>query len=179
MFGLLDDDMTRNDMERRMQRVHQVYQLLAQGMGRRTDLSRSSAATDKNTSTTGNEGKENFELSLDVSGFSPEELTVRTEGRRLIVSGKYDKKKETENGDYFNEYKEWKRKAELPQDVSPQDIVCSLSKDDQLHFLAPRLALPAAEKRSIPITQSPGDGQLSPPEIQSSNPEGEKGLGSS
>ncbi|XP_069611853.1 heat shock protein 30C-like [Ranitomeya imitator] len=179
MFGLLDDDMTRNDMERRMQRVHQVYQLLAQGMGRRADLSRSSAATDKNTSTTGNEGKENFELSLDVSGFSPEELTVRTEGRRLIVSGKYDKKKETENGDYFNEYKEWKRKAELPQDVSSQDIVCSLSKDDQLHFLAPRLALPAADKRSIAITQSPLDGQLSPPEIQSSNPEGEKGLGSS
>ncbi|XP_069608513.1 heat shock protein 30C-like [Ranitomeya imitator] len=174
MFGLLDDDMTR-----RMQRVHQVYQLLAQGMGRTADLSRSSAATDKNTSTTGNEGKENFELSLDVSGFSPEELTVRTEGRRLIVSGKYDKKKETENGGYFHEYKEWKREAELPQDVSPEDVVCSLSKDGQLHFLAPRLALPAAEERSIPITQSPGDGQLSPPEIQSSNLEGEKGLGSS
>ncbi|XP_073444169.1 heat shock protein 30C-like [Dendrobates tinctorius] len=179
LFDLLDDDMMRKDMERRMQRVHQARQLLAHGMGRRADLSRSSAATDKNTSTTSNKGKENFELTLDVSGFSPEEITVKTEGRRLIVSGKHDKKMETENGGYFHEYKEWKREAELPQDVSPEDIVCSLSKDGQLHFLAPRLALPAAVERSIPITQSPGDGQLSPPEIQSSNPEGEEGLSSS
>ncbi|XP_077113715.1 heat shock protein 30C-like [Ranitomeya variabilis] len=179
LFGLLGDDMTWTDMERRLQRAHQVHQLLAQGRGRTADLSRSSAATDKNTSTTGNEGKESFELTLDVSGFSPEELTVRTEGRRLIVSGKYDKRKETENGGYFQEYKEWRREAELPQDVSPEDVVCSLAKDGRLHFLAPRLALPAAEERSIPITQSPGDGPLSPPEIRSSNPEGEKGLGSS
>ncbi|KAM4030974.1 heat shock protein 30C-like [Anomaloglossus baeobatrachus] len=195
MFGLLDEDMMTKNMERRMQSVHQAYQLLAQGMDRRDNLSRSSAATDKNTSTTGKEGKEIFELTLDIRGFSPEELTEKTEGRRLIVSGKNDTKKEMGNGGYFHEYKEWKREAELPQDVNPEDVVCSLSKDGQLRFLAPRLVLPAGEKRLIPITQvpgdgqlspgdgqlspgdeqlSPGDGQLRPPEIQSSNPEERK-----
>ncbi|XP_040292239.1 heat shock protein 30C-like [Bufo bufo] len=181
MLGLLEDDMMgmRKDMERRRQRVNQADQLLAQDMERRADLTRSSAAADRNASTTGKEGKENFELTLDVSGFSPEELTVKTEGRRLIVSGKHDKKKEAENGDYFHEYREWRREAELPQDVHPEDILCSMSKDGQLHFQAPRLALPAAEERTIPITQSPGDGEENPLEIQTSDPEGENGLNSS
>ncbi|XP_040294439.1 heat shock protein 30C-like [Bufo bufo] len=180
MFGLLEDDMMgmRKDMERRRQRVNQAYQLLAQDMERRADLTRSSAAADRNPSTTGKEEKENFELTLDVSGFSPEELTVKTEGRRLIVSGKHDKKKEAENGGYFHEYREWRREAELPQDVHPEDILCSMSKDGQLHFQAPRLALPAAEERTIPITQSPGDGEENPLEIQTSDPEGENGLNS-
>ncbi|XP_044153455.1 heat shock protein 30C-like [Bufo gargarizans] len=181
MFGLLEDDMMgmRKDMERRRQRVNQAYQLLAQDMERRADLTRSSAAADRNSSTTGKEGKKNFELTLDVSGFSPEELTVKTEGRRLIVSGKHDEKKEAENGGYFHEYREWRREAELPQDVHPEDILCSLSKDGQLHFQAPRLALPAAEERTNPITQSPGDGEENPLEIQTSDPEGENGLNSS
>ncbi|KAM4031350.1 heat shock protein 30C-like [Anomaloglossus baeobatrachus] len=173
MFGLLDEDMMTKDMERRMQRAHQAYQLLAQDMDRRDNLSRSSATTDKNISTTGKEGKENFELTLDISGFSPEELKVKTEGRRLIVSGKHDKKKEMENGGYFHEYKEWKREAELPQDVNPEDVVCSMSKDGQLRFLAPRLVLPAGEKRLIPITQVPGDGQLSPGDGQLSPGDGQ------
>ncbi|XP_040291665.1 heat shock protein 30C-like [Bufo bufo] len=181
IFGLLEDDMMgmRKDMERRRQRVNQADQRLAQDMERRTDLTRRSAAAGRNPSTTGKEGKENFELTLDVSGFSPEELTVKTEGRRLIVSGKHDKKKEAENGGYFHEYREWRREAELPQDVHPEDILCSLTKDGQLHFQAPRLALPAAEERTIPITQSPGDGEENPLEIQTSDPEGENRLNSS
>ncbi|XP_044153968.1 heat shock protein 30C-like [Bufo gargarizans] len=181
MFGLLEDDMMgmRKDMERRRQRVNQAYQLLAQDMERRADLTRSSAAADRNSSTTGKEGKKNFELTLDVSGFSPEELTVKTEGRRLIVSGKHDKKKEAENGGYFHEYREWRREAEIPQDVHPEDILCSLSKDGQLHFQAPRLALLGAEERNSPITQSPGDGEETPLEIQTSDPKRENGLNSS
>lgn len=183
MFGLLEDNMLsmRSDIERRMQRVNQVYQLLAQDMERRADLKRNSAVTASNDSTTGKEGKKNFELTLDVSGFSPEELTVKTEGRRLIVSGKHDKKQETENGGYFHEYKEWKRETQLPEDVNPEEILCSLSDDGQLHFQAARLALPAAKERPIPInvSQNPKDEQENHLENQNSDLEGEKRLNSS
>ncbi|KAG8565041.1 hypothetical protein GDO81_012685 [Engystomops pustulosus] len=183
LFGRLEDDMTsmRKDMERTMQRVHQVDHLLAQDMERRAHPTTSSGDTDTKASTARKEAKENFQLTLDVRGFTPEELTVKTEGRRLIVSGKHDKRKEAENGGYFHEYREWRREAELPQDVSPEDILCSLSQDGQLRFQAPRLALPPAEETPIPInvTQSPGGGQQNPLETQNCNPEGGGGLDSS
>ncbi|KAM3921271.1 heat shock protein 30C-like [Leptodactylus fuscus] len=183
MFGLLEGDMTSmwRDMERRRQRANQAYHLLAQDMERRLHLNSRSGDTDRKASTSGEEGKENFQLTLDVSGFSPEELTVRRQGRRLIVSGKHEKKKETENGVSFHESREWRSEAELPQDVSPEDLLCSLSKDGQLCFQAPRLALPASEERAIPInvTPSPANGEQNPPETPTSDPEGQTGLSSS
>ncbi|XP_066442456.1 heat shock protein 30C-like [Eleutherodactylus coqui] len=176
MADLLEDDMMHmmKSLERRMNCVNQ---LLARDMEQRDHLNRSSVDSDRNTSTTDKEGKDNFDLTLEVKGFTPEELTVKTEGRRLIVSEKHDKKS-SENGGYFHEYREWRREAELPQDVNPEDILCSLSKDGQLRLQAPRLVLPAAEERpiSINVTQSPEDGQQ---KIQSKNPEGEKELNSS
>ncbi|KAG9473618.1 hypothetical protein GDO78_004100 [Eleutherodactylus coqui] len=180
MADLLEDDMIHmmKSLERRMNCVNQ---LLARDMEQRDHLNRSSVDSDGNTSTTDKEGKDNFDLTLEVRGFTPEELTVKTEGRRLIVSGKHDNKKASENGGYFHEYREWRREAELPQDVNPEDILCSLSKDGQLRFQAPRLALPAAEERpiSINVIQNPEDGQQNHLEIQSNNPEGEKELNSS
>ncbi|XP_077312261.1 heat shock protein 30C-like [Lithobates pipiens] len=169
----LEDDMrsVSSDMERRMQHLHQAYHLLANDLdmrrGRGAQSGHPTAPQDKSP-TEGKDGKENFELSLDVSPFSPEELTVRTEGRRLIVVGKSDKKREAENGGFFQEYREWRREAELPEDVNPEDVLCSMSKDGRLHFRAPRLALPAAQGRDITITmeQSPGEGQESNPENQ-------------
>ncbi|KAG8434171.1 hypothetical protein GDO86_012518 [Hymenochirus boettgeri] len=70
-------------------------------------------------------GRRNFQFTLDVGHFSPDELTVKTQGRRLIVMGKHDKKRDTEDGSYFHEYREWKREAELPEDVNPEQVVCS------------------------------------------------------
>ncbi|XP_069804064.1 heat shock protein 30C-like [Dendropsophus ebraccatus] len=173
LFGQLEDDMRnmRNDLERRMQRVNQAYQLLDMDMRRAAQSQRP-----EGDSSVKKDGKENYELTLDVSGFSPEELTVKTEGRRLIVSGKHDKKKEDEHGSYFHEYREWKREAELPEDVNPEDVLCSLSKDGRLHFEAPRRALPPAPERPIPITvtKDPVEDQQKPPKIKSSQPNGEQ-----
>ncbi|XP_069803935.1 heat shock protein 30C-like [Dendropsophus ebraccatus] len=173
LFGQLEDDMRnmRNDLERRMQRVNQAYQLLDMDMRRAAQSQRP-----EGESTSGwKEGKESYELSLNVSDFSPEELAVKTEGRRLIVSGKRDKK-EDEHGGYFHEYREWRREAQLPEDVNPEDVLCSLSNDGQLHFKAPRRALPPAPERPIPIAV---EGQQSPPEIQKSQPNAEQKEGTS
>ncbi|XP_071969397.1 heat shock protein 30D-like [Engystomops pustulosus] len=183
IFGQLEDDMMnmRNDLERRMQQVNQAYQLLDMGMRRRGSQRRS--PTKGESPSMRKEGKDNYELTLDVSGFSPEELTVKTEGRRLIVSGKHDKKKKDECGGHFHEYREWRREAELPDNVNPEDVLCSLSSDGRLHFQAPRRSLPPAQERPIPITvtQNPVEGQQNLSEIQNSQPIGEqeKGPGSS
>lgn len=164
----LEDDMlsVSSDMERRMQRLQQAYRLLSNDSDMMRGKSEHPATPRDKSPAEGKDGKQNFELSLDVRPFSPEELTVKTEGRRLIVAGKSDKKRETENGGFFQEYREWRREAELPQDINPEDVLCSMSKDGRLHFWAPRLALPAAKERVILITpeQSPGEGQGPHPE---------------
>ncbi|XP_063797989.1 heat shock protein 30C-like [Pseudophryne corroboree] len=182
IYSQLEDDMLslRKEMERRAQRVSQACQLLAQDMNvRRAAQSTHSAGTEITSPRTGKEGKGNFELTLDVRPFSPEELTVTTEGRRLIVTGKLDKKQESETDGYFHEYREWRREAELPEDVSPKAVLCSLSKDGQLHFQAPHLAVQATEGRPVPITvtQTPGEGQDVPPVTQSSQGMGDSDTG--
>ncbi|KAM5181886.1 heat shock protein 30C-like [Mantella aurantiaca] len=176
----IEDDIlsASSDMERRMQRLHQAYRLLANDpdMTRRAAQSGHPANPQDKSPAESKDGKGNFELSLDVSPFSPEEVTVRAEGRRLIVAGKYDKKREMENGGFFQEYREWRREAELPEEVNPEDVLCSMSKDRRLHLWAPHLALPAAKERSIPITmeQSPGEDQGS--NLESQNHRGQQEL---
>ncbi|CAH2223458.1 Hypothetical predicted protein [Pelobates cultripes] len=189
IFGQLEDDMLsmRNEMERRMQRVNQAYQLLSQDMNMTRRLAQSRQTGDKKSEQdspkTDKEGKEHFELSLNVSPFSPDELTVKTEGRRLIVMGKHDQKRDTENGSYFHEYREWKREVELPEDVNPEEVLCSLSEEGQLLLQAPRLALPAAKERPIAITmnRAPVNGEGIPPVPQNSSVSGdpENGLNAS
>ncbi|XP_068092123.1 heat shock protein 30C-like [Hyperolius riggenbachi] len=158
LFQELQEDMRRSHMERRMQHLSQAFQLMANDMDRRRRAAQSGRPTMEDH--TGADGKD-FQLSLDGSHFSPEELTVKTEGRRLIVAGKHQKKSETETGGFFQEYREWRREAQLPEDVNvrPEDLQCFLSKDGRLHLQAPRLALPPAKERSIPITMTPGEGQ--------------------
>ncbi|XP_056398988.1 heat shock protein 30C-like [Hyla sarda] len=165
IFGQLEDDMRNmgNDLERRMQRVNQAYQLLDMDMRRRAALS---PRPEGESSSVRKEGKENYELTLDIGGFSPEELTVKTEGRRLIVSGKRDKKKEDEHGGYFHEYREWRREAELPEDVNPEDLLCSLSKDGRLTVEG---------QQNLPETQnSKPHGEQNPLEIQNNQHNGEQ-----
>ncbi|XP_063283348.1 heat shock protein 30C-like [Pelobates fuscus] len=181
IFGQLEDDMLsmRNEMERRMQRVNQAYRLLSQDMDMTRRLAQSRQTGDRKSEQdspkTDKEGKEHFELSLNVSPFSPGELTVRTAGRRLIVTGKHDQKRDTEDGSYFHEYREWQREVELPENVNPEEVLCSLSEDGQLLIQAPRLALPAAKERPIAITMNwaPVNGEEIPPEPQNSSVSGD------
>uniref|UniRef100_A0A8C3FT89 SHSP domain-containing protein n=1 Tax=Chrysemys picta bellii TaxID=8478 RepID=A0A8C3FT89_CHRPI len=73
--------------------------------------------------------EEKFQLSVDVAGFSLEELTVRLEGRSVMEAGKREKQST-----------ELHTQAVLPEDVDLQAVTCSLSRDGQLCIQAPRLA---------------------------------------
>uniref|UniRef100_A0A8C4W4V9 SHSP domain-containing protein n=1 Tax=Gopherus evgoodei TaxID=1825980 RepID=A0A8C4W4V9_9SAUR len=99
------------------------------------------------------------QLSVDVSGFSPEGLTVRMEGRSVTVTGKH-------------EYRELRTQAELPEDMDLQAVTCCLSRDGQLCIQAPHPAPPPVEGRTLPISiqqaQEAGTGK---------EPRSSKGLG--
>ncbi|XP_067825317.1 heat shock protein 30C-like [Heptranchias perlo] len=94
---------------------------------------------------------DDFSLSLDVQQFSPEELTVKVLGRKVLVTGKHEKKSDDGSGCYSYKYEEFRREFQLPEDVEPQALNCCLSQDGQLKVQAPRLALPAVNERTVPI----------------------------
>ncbi|OCT72865.1 heat shock protein 30D-like [Xenopus laevis] len=179
IFGQLEDDILsmRNNMERRMQRVNEACRLLTSDteMRRITDQSQQPRAPESEGTSPNSDkdGKDHFEQTLNVRDFSPHELTVKTQGRRVIVTGKHERKSDTEDGNYFHEYRELKREAELPEGVNPEQVVCYLSKDGHLHIQAPGLALPPAPETPIPISMdtAPRDAQELPPDAQTSNAE--------
>ncbi|KAG9481921.1 hypothetical protein GDO78_010906 [Eleutherodactylus coqui] len=166
----LDEDMInmRADLDRRMQQFHQVPQLLpplSTDIRRSPSWNRYAVATVPNSLSLAKPRKENFEMTLDASHFAPEELTVKTEGRRLTVTGKRDIKTETEDGSCHHEFRDFRREIELPEDVNPEDVRCSLSNDGQLCIQTQCLALPAARERLVPIQVgwAPGGRQRSLP----------------
>ncbi|XP_041029572.1 heat shock protein beta-11-like [Carcharodon carcharias] len=129
----------------------------------------------------GDKNGDGFSLSLDVQRFSPEELNVKVLGRKVLVTGKYEKKSDDGSGSYSYKYEEFRREFQLPEDVDAEALNCSLSQDGRLNVQGPRLALPAVNERIVPInitsdtTTSP---QLNPGQeaqkLESKNLEGNK-----
>ncbi|KAM8742184.1 heat shock protein beta-11-like [Acanthopagrus schlegelii] len=93
-----------------------------------------------------------FALSLDTQEFSPEELSVKQVGRKLRVSGKTEKKKEDEKGSYSYRCQEFRQEFDLPSDVDPETVTCSLV-GGKLQIQAPRdKAVIDGKERVVPIT---------------------------
>ncbi|XP_041029752.1 heat shock protein 30C-like [Carcharodon carcharias] len=89
-----------------------------------------------------------FSLSLDVQRFSPEELNVKVLGRKVLVTGKHEKKSDDSSGSSSYKYEEFRREFQLSEDVDAEALNCCLSQDGRLKVQAPRLALPAVNERT-------------------------------
>ncbi|XP_072927982.1 heat shock protein beta-11-like [Hemitrygon akajei] len=92
-----------------------------------------------------------FSVSLDVPRFSPEELKVKVLGRKVLVTGEYEKKSDDGSGSYSYRYEEFRREFQLPEGVDTQAVKCCLTEDGRLKIKAPRLALPCLDERIVPI----------------------------
>ncbi|XP_041029642.1 heat shock protein 30C-like [Carcharodon carcharias] len=92
-----------------------------------------------------------FSLSLDVQRFSPEELNVKALGRKVLVTGKHEKKSDDGSGSSSYKYEEFRREFQLPEDVDAEALNCSLSQDGRLKVQAPCLALPAMNEQTVPV----------------------------
>ncbi|KAM9801582.1 heat shock protein 30-like [Neosynchiropus ocellatus] len=114
-----------------------------------------------------------YELTLDTTGFSPEDLSVRLQGRTLRVSGKTEKKQEEQDGWRWHSVRELRQELELPEGVNPEDISCSLSPEGRLHIQAARAPSVEEAGRELSIKRSsqedPEESQASHPEHQAAN----------
>ncbi|XP_051790484.1 heat shock protein beta-11-like isoform X2 [Erpetoichthys calabaricus] len=93
---------------------------------------------------------QHFSATLEMEDFTPEELTVKQVGKKVLLSGKKEKKEESEGGSYSYKYQEFRRELELPEDVNPEEMSCLLN-NGQLRIEAPRMALPSVPERVVPI----------------------------
>nr|UQK61705.1 small heat shock protein [Eisenia fetida] len=99
-----------------------------------------------------------FHVNLDVSHFSPEEISIKTVDNRVIIQGKHQEKQD-EHG--FIE-RQFKRTYVLPNDVDPNTVKSSLSADGVLSIKAPKKAQEVPTERVIPIERMDAEPAQSP-----------------
>ncbi|XP_048450712.1 heat shock protein 30C-like isoform X3 [Rhincodon typus] len=116
----------------------------------RTQDSKSDANGEGKRQSKDKEG-DGFSVSLNVQHFSPEELRVKVFGRKVLVTGKHEKKCYDGSGSYRYNYEAFRREFQLPEDVNAEALRCCLSQDGRLKVQAPSLALPAVNERTVPI----------------------------
>ncbi|XP_072228008.1 heat shock protein 30-like [Leuresthes tenuis] len=97
---------------------------------------------------------ENFGLTLDTQGFSPEELSVRQVGGKLRVSGKTEKKQEDGKGSYSYRLQEFRQEFDLPEGLNPKAVTCYLSPDGKLHIQAAKAPCVEEAERELTIKRS-------------------------
>jgi HSP20 family molecular chaperone IbpA len=88
-----------------------------------------------------------FEVKLDVTHFRPEEITVKTVDKDLIVEGKHGERPD-ENGFVSRQFT---RRYEMPENIDLEQMTSSLSADGKLSIEAP-IKQSSPKERVIPIT---------------------------
>lgn len=78
-------------------------------------------------------GKDGFEVCLDVQHFAPNEISVKTVDKSIIVEGKHEEKKD----DHGYVSRQFTRRYELPEGFKTEDVVSTLSSDGVLTLKAP------------------------------------------
>lgn len=113
-----------------------------------------------------NTDKDKFQVILDVQQFTPNEITVKTNGNAIIVEGKHEEKQD-EHG-YVSRH--FVRRYLLPNDHDVTDVVSSLSSDGILTVTAPKKQAFQGGERVVPITHTgPAKAQSPQPTIEHVN----------
>lgn len=86
-----------------------------------------------------------FQVDMDVSHFTPEQLKVKVINDHLIVEGKHH-----QESDHGYESREFFRRIPLPDGVTPESVKSSLAHG-KLQISAPKKALPGQAETPIPI----------------------------
>ncbi|NWX17301.1 HSPBB protein, partial [Aegotheles bennettii] len=105
---------------------------------------------------------EGFSVCQDVKNFAPEQLSVKVVGRKVVLVGQKETQNVDEKGSFSYKYEVLKREWDVPEEVDAEALTCSLTKEGQLRIEAPRLALPGAPERNVPIQVSPAAPQPGP-----------------
>ncbi|KAL1517570.1 hypothetical protein ABEB36_001315 [Hypothenemus hampei] len=93
--------------------------------------------------------KDKFQVELDVDGFKPEELKVKTltDQNAIEVEGRHEERED----DHGFISRQFVRKFVLPKGHDLKGVVSSLSEDGVLTITAPRKPQEIAQDKTIPV----------------------------
>merc|ERR1711936_804986 len=95
------------------------------------------------------EEKDKMEVTLDTSGYKPDELKVEIKDGELCVEGKHEERSQT--GEVMVS-RQFSRRFGLPQNVKKEDIVSNLSQDGVMVITMPKeQRIEEVERGSTPI----------------------------
>merc|ERR1712038_393020 len=95
------------------------------------------------------EEKDKMEVTLDTSGYKPDELKVEIKGGELCVEGKHEER--SQSGEVMVS-RQFSRRFGLPQNVKKEDIVSNLSQDGVMVITMPKeQRIEEVERGSTPI----------------------------
>uniref|UniRef100_A0A6B0V0P2 Putative heat shock hsp20 protein n=1 Tax=Ixodes ricinus TaxID=34613 RepID=A0A6B0V0P2_IXORI len=100
---------------------------------------------------------DNFALRLDVRGFVPEEISVKTIGNTVEVHARHEEKDPEGHGFVMREFR---RKYTLPDDVDPESVTSQLTGRGLLAVEAPRKkaeTTPLSDTVPIPVEHTPSN----------------------
>lgn len=151
---------TMKELTKSMEQVDEFHRLLLQEL---TMPNQAHGGTPDN-SLRGSSQKEKtrgtFALSMAIPGFSANELTLKLVGRKLLLLGSKETKKQGDDGSISYKNELIRRESDLPEAVNLKGLACYLSSDGQLCVEGSLQEPPATIERDVPIQlskeQSPG-----------------------
>ena len=110
-----------------------------------------------------------FQIMMDVSNFTPEEITVKTVDDTISVTAKHEERQD-EHG-YIS--REFCRRYKLPKEIDYSTVTSSLSPEGVLTINAPKKQPELkGEERMVPINMTPQSPQPQPQPIPVQNETG-------
>lgn len=82
--------------------------------------------------------KDDFQVSLDVKHFAPNELNVKIVDNSIVVEAKHEERSDDDKDGYVSRH--FTRRYVLPEEYSIKDVISTLSSDGILTVKAPRIA---------------------------------------
>lgn len=98
--------------------------------------------------------KEDFQVSLDVHHFAPNEITVKIADNSILVEAKHEERSDDDQESYVSRH--FTRRYVLPENYNINDVVSTLSSDGILTVKAPLKPseVKAKNVREIPVQQT-------------------------
>ena len=106
--------------------------------------------SNKTTNNNTNVNSDKFTYNLELSGFNPENIKVKTVGQQVVIEATQEDSNEDDGLKSYSK-RQIHKTLTLPENVRPEDVTSALNSKGVLRITAPIVSLPAPEDKEVEI----------------------------